>query len=179
LREFIALVPHDVLSKLDKKVNVAIARRQGNIKLRRQATVAMSTPLISNSIPSHFRPINPRKLESSAIRRHIFDVSLRHESQDMFDCDVDVHSNDMDDDHEKTYAVKKIQNIARGKAARLIAEAKKTEIVNMKVTIALTQEDFLDVCGDFLRNTMYNLMEEALYDEFPVWADPLKFVIKK
>jgi len=48
----------------------------------------------------------------------------------------------------------------------------------VQIRAALSREEFLPVAADVLRGTLYNLMEEALYDEFHVMAEPLSFAVK-
>jgi hypothetical protein len=44
---------------------------------------------------------------------------------------------------------------------------------------AFSREEFPPLAAEVLRNTMYNLMQEALYDEFHVLAEPLSFAVKE
>jgi len=44
---------------------------------------------------------------------------------------------------------------------------------------AFAQPGFADLAGEILRNTMFNLMQEAAFDEFPVFADPIQFLSKQ
>ena len=50
--------------------------------------------------------------------------------------------------------------------------------VTEKVEMALRSNDFVDLTAEILRNTMFNLMQEVTYDEFPVDAEPLAFYHK-
>lgn len=34
---------------------------------------------------------------------------------------------------------------------------------------------FMDLAQDVLKNTVYNLIQEALYDEFPISSEPIQF----
>ena len=66
---------------------------------------------------------------------------------------------------------------ARGGAKRTPVQvdmATQTE----KVEMALRSNDFVDLTAEILRNTMFNLMQEVTYDEFPVDAEPLAFYHK-
>jgi hypothetical protein len=45
--------------------------------------------------------------------------------------------------------------------------------------IALQGEEFVSCVDEILRNTFFNLIEEASYSEFAIDAEPIKFVIKK
>ena len=44
---------------------------------------------------------------------------------------------------------------------------------------ALLRPDILELASDVLRNTMFNLVQEASYEEFSIDAEPLKYMIKK
>jgi hypothetical protein len=46
------------------------------------------------------------------------------------------------------------------------------------VNETLRDGTFLDLAADILRNTLYNLMQEASFEEFPLMAEPLTFKIK-
>lgn len=48
-----------------------------------------------------------------------------------------------------------------------------------QAAVALSDSTFLDLAGEILRNTMYNLMQEAACDEFSVDAEPLAFIVKE
>ncbi len=43
---------------------------------------------------------------------------------------------------------------------------------------AVQQPGFVELAAEILRNTMYNLMQEAAFEEFPVTEEPLAFAIK-
>lgn len=48
-----------------------------------------------------------------------------------------------------------------------------------KAGLLLLQPDFKDMVTDIMHNTMFNLMQEASFGEFPVNAEPLRFAIKR
>lgn len=50
--------------------------------------------------------------------------------------------------------------------------------VTEKVDTAMRSNDFIDLTAEILRNTMFNLMQEVTYEEFPVEAEPLAFYHK-
>jgi cilia- and flagella-associated protein 65 len=56
-------------------------------------------------------------------------------------------------------------------------EIKKEETAKMQ--LALSQPHFCSLTAEILRNTMYNLMQEASFDEFPITAAPLTFAIRE
>ena len=55
-------------------------------------------------------------------------------------------------------------------------EAKRLEIATRQ---AFSNFEFRDMIGEILRNSMYNLLQEALYDEFVILAEPLQFMTVK
>ena len=60
------------------------------------------------------------------------------------------------------------------------AEVEMTEDeMEAKAGMMLLQPDFKDIVTDIMHNTMFNLMQEASFGEFPVNAEPLRFAIKK
>lgn len=168
LRELIPSLPADILTILDKKLVLVVNKRKMKEKHTRRSSIT-SKP-------------NRRNAKSPATNRKHFNMSLRHESQNFTDQNYEeeeVKGVTSNMQIEKSDAVLRIQNIARGNAARIMAENIKAQKINKKVMMALTQDDFMSICGDVLKNTMYNLMEEALHEEFPVWSDPVKFVVKE
>ena len=48
---------------------------------------------------------------------------------------------------------------------------------NQNMALAMQQPDFMDLAAEILRNTMYNLMQEAAFKEFPVTEEPLQFAM--
>ena len=48
-----------------------------------------------------------------------------------------------------------------------------------KVAVAMHMPSFPGIAADILANTMFNLMQEAAYEEFPITAEPLAFAIKE
>ncbi len=58
------------------------------------------------------------------------------------------------------------------------SKAKKAE-EEARMRLAMQQEGFLDITAEILRNTFYNLMQEAAFQEFPITAEPLQFAIKE
>ena len=55
----------------------------------------------------------------------------------------------------------------------------KEEALEASTRAALAQPGFADLAGEILRNTMFNLMQEAAFDEFPVFAEPHGFFTVK
>lgn len=76
-------------------------------------------------------------------------------------------------------AAKRIQNLARGKAARAQTEKTKDLQLEEGANRALLENGFLEMMADVLHDTMFNLMQEASYDEFPITAEPLRFMLKR
>ena len=48
-----------------------------------------------------------------------------------------------------------------------------------RAAVALRDGAFVDLAAEILRNTMYNLMQEAACDEFSIDSEPLAFVLKE
>jgi hypothetical protein len=61
------------------------------------------------------------------------------------------------------------------KRAREESRFRKEEHLNVSVRAAMCSPGFSDMAGDILRNTMLNLMQEAAFDEFNVFADTIEF----
>ena len=47
-----------------------------------------------------------------------------------------------------------------------------------KLKEAILRPNFADLASDIMRNTMYNLLQEAAFEEFPIAQEPLSFAIK-
>lgn len=80
--------------------------------------------------------------------------------------------------HEENAALK-IQQIARGNAARTMTARMIQDVIDNRTNEALLQDGFLEMAADILRNTVFNLLQEASYGEFAINSDPLKFMIKR
>jgi hypothetical protein len=50
---------------------------------------------------------------------------------------------------------------------------------NNQVKAAICDGEFLELAGDILRNTMFNLIQEAAFGDFAIDADPHKFVLRR
>lgn len=84
----------------------------------------------------------------------------------------------LDDLENFTNAAKKIQNLARGNRDRSLASQKREDILNSRVMVALAQNEFVSIASTVLSDTMFNLMQEVLYGEFVIDAEPIKFLMK-
>lgn len=81
---------------------------------------------------------------------------------------------------ERMRAVHEIQRIARGRQARRNTEKKNDDQINSRARLALCKEPGLvDIMGEVLRETVYNLIQEATLGEFVIESEPLKFVVKR
>lgn len=80
----------------------------------------------------------------------------------------------------KAKAAEKIQTIARAKSARSDFDKANEESIDVKAELALCKEPgFLEIAAEVLRNTMFNIMQEAAQEQFVIESEPLKFVIKR
>jgi hypothetical protein len=62
---------------------------------------------------------------------------------------------------------------------RLQKEVLSKELLNKQSKEALNQTGFLDIANDILRNTMFNLVQEACFGEFTIDTEPIIFATKK
>ena len=53
-----------------------------------------------------------------------------------------------------------------------------TKVDKMNLAKTMQNTNFVSLAAEILRNTMYNLMQEAAFEEYPVTQEPLAFVIK-
>jgi hypothetical protein len=84
----------------------------------------------------------------------------------------------LDELEHLTIAAKKIQNVARGNRDRTLATQRREDLMNARAEIALAQHEFVSMASEVLCDTMFNLMQEALYGEFVIDAEPIKFLMK-
>ena len=82
-------------------------------------------------------------------------------------------------DEEQEKAARKLQEFSRVAICRNIAQNQRDMLILKQSKEALVQEEFVLTTGEILRNTIFNLMQEALYDEFHPLSDPIKFFIKE
>lgn len=81
---------------------------------------------------------------------------------------------------EQIKAAERIQSIARAKSAREEFDKANEMSIEQKGALALVREPgFLEIAGDVLRNTMFNIMQEAVQEEFVIDSEPLKFLVKR
>lgn len=58
-------------------------------------------------------------------------------------------------------------------------ERKRKELLmDAAATAALGDADFVDLASEILRNTFFNLLSEAAADEFSIFSEPLKFMMR-
>ena len=82
------------------------------------------------------------------------------------------------EEKSKVKAVTNIQKLARRHSSMKLVQKKKDKLTDCRVMEVLVQDEFVGIAADVLRNTMSNLMQEALHDEFQLDAEPMKFMMK-
>ena len=83
------------------------------------------------------------------------------------------------EENEKAKAAERIQSVARAKSARNDFDRANEQSIEERPAVVLCQEPgFLEIVGDILRNTMFNIMQEAVHEEFMIESEPHKFVVK-
>jgi hypothetical protein len=85
----------------------------------------------------------------------------------------------LDEMENLTEAAKKIQNIARGNRDRTLTQQRREDILNSRAVIALAQSEFVSIASNVLADTMFNLMQEVLFGEYVIDAEPIKFMMKE
>lgn len=81
---------------------------------------------------------------------------------------------------EQQLAAEKIQSIARARSARSQAEKANESSIEEKAVFSLCNEPgFFEMAGELMRNTMFNIIQEAVHGEFVIDSEPLKFVVKR
>lgn len=128
----------------------------------------------NNQIQNNHKNTNHSKHSSSTYSSTMKpSMNLRQNTVLMFD-----HKH-VDTLENMTDAAKKIQNIARGNRDRQLTLKKKEDLLNLRSIKALSQNEYLSMIDTVLTNTIFNLMEEVIFNEFPITAEPIKFIIKE
>ena len=165
------------MSVLQKKLDSLESQRKLTSQLKRQGTLCLTASKLDTGDDSadnqstYFSNLSDNSQSSSRVDPK--SLNVRQQTLLMLD------SSAVDDIECLTSAAQTIQNLARGSRDRALAQRKKDDLLNSRMNSAMTQGDFVPLVGEILRNTIFNLMQEAIYDEFPVMAEPLKFVMKK
>ena len=68
--------------------------------------------------------------------------------------------------------------IAAMKARTAAAAAAEEKRVAEQTKDAFGRDEFPLIAAEVMRDTMYNLMQEAMYDEFHIMVEPLSFAVK-
>jgi hypothetical protein len=82
-----------------------------------------------------------------------------------------------DGDDPELVALDADDDISISSYDKVVNKLEKNSDGDKKMQQAFQSPDFSTLAMDILRNTMYNLMQEAAYDEFAIVAEPLKFAI--
>ncbi len=74
----------------------------------------------------------------------------------------------------------RIQSVARSKSALEKVNQRREEQFQQTTQFLLANEPgFVELMSDVLRNTVFNLVQEASFGEFPIDSDPISFVLKR
>ena len=189
LRDFVPSLSENAVLVLQKKLDALESQRKLSLKMTRQGTMSFKASDIASDNPAstasklvsgddgadhkstYFSNLSDNSQSTSTVDKK--SLNVRQQTLLMLDSSV------VDDVECITFAAQTIQNMARGSRDRALAQRKKDDLLNSRMNSAMTQGEFVLLTGEILRNTIFNLMQEAVYDEFPVTAEPLKFVMKK
>jgi hypothetical protein len=174
LAELLTSLPVDCLDILSKKINSCYSERLRSAVLARRTTVE---PLKIVELDEH--SVLSTDIQSDTVSL----ADQNFEDLDAFGTipgdDSNNNANAADADAKsKAAAILAIQRIARGTAAREAAAQRREGFIEEQARLALAQDGFIDIVGDILRNTMFNLLQEASFGEFAIQEEPLKFVLK-
>lgn len=179
LRDFVPSLSDAAVSTLEKKLDALASQRNVQSKMKRQGSVITASSVHQSHDTTEgydqgtFFSNLAENSQSSSKADDRYSLNVRQQTVLMLD------SAAVDDIECLTSAAQTIQNVARGTRDRAVAQRKKEDIFNSRVNAALTQGEFVPLVGDILRNTIFNLMQEAIFDEFAVQAEPIKFMMKK
>lgn len=143
-------------------------------------------PTLVNSIPQqnkrHFAKLVDaarRKRKANNIFRSDsdYDASIVVPEVDVdFGIKTDASSHVIEQSRESSAATV-IQSSFRVDRARTGASHMQETFIEREAQLALAnREGFLDIMAEILYNTVFNLMDEALHDEFKIFDDPLHFI---
>ncbi len=102
-------------------------------------------------------------------------ASLANQSNQNVVADIDQNNA-----HEIN-AVKAIQGVFRGGVARTNVDISREESLNQKASLLMADPsgEYLSIAAEMLQNTLFNLVQEAVHEEFAINSEPLTLLLKK
>ena len=77
-----------------------------------------------------------------------------------------------------TRAMIMMRQYVRRYVAKTELRHRKENMLRHNTLLALSQHGFFETAGDVMVNMVFNLMQEAAYEEFPIDAEPVQFMSK-
>ena len=143
----------DVFNEADSRsVAVSKAKGAGGATITVDGTLSIDTNLVGNPVYGvYFDEVGVKGGAEAGARTKATTASVDTKEDDQFDEEIPFPSEMTEADKEK----------------------------QEQAAAALRDGTFIDLASEILRNTMYNLMQEAACDEFSVDAEPLAFMVKE
>ena len=163
VRDFMPALSDRVVRKLESCCSDLARKREKNLRSRRQRSL-------------HYR----KQFSGSHSKIKVSDehTTLPPVSENLGKQKKSVTVEGWDQDADKVQAVTRIQKLARRQNSIKVVQKKKDEIYEDQVMSVIIQDEFIGIAADILKNTVSNLMQEALHDEFQLDAEPMKFMMK-
>lgn len=164
----------DVFALLSEDVSVVLSRKLVGYAAKKKTVEVEKSKVLVTAIDEN-RNIEDKNIE---IERESFCAS---EAEDYFDANASTLKINTAEVDAKDAAIMRIQNLTRGSIARTHTLQQKSESFHKEVKGLIVKPDgvFLDILQDILRNTMFNLIQEASFGEFVIDSEPLHFMSPK
>ncbi len=181
--EFLSKLDINTVGSIDRRLRLWLNKNRVETKLERQSFSSKTEAAIliqgqirkkiaSRTVQNRRSMIAQSKAKEMEIRAEKERQLLRKKKQEVTAAEKL--------EAERIKAANKIQRIARGRQARRSTEKKNDDQINSRARLALCKEPgFVDIMGEVLRETVYNLIQEATRGEFVIESEPLKFVVKR
>lgn len=185
VRDFIPVLPARVVSKLELGCLNLQRVREKSQKVKRQHSINAKVALEKKGAggsPRSVRAPPPTSTPLFSLEENPIQVKQKRLSGDGLDLGHALElelERDLAASSEVTAAVTSIQKMVRRQSSMQMVQQQKERAHDQRARDVLLQEEFLGIAADVLRNTMSNLLQEALHDEFQLLAEPMKFMMKQ
>lgn len=177
VRDFVPALSDRVVKKLELGCLNLQKSREKKSKIKRQQSMIMKQKQDKGGSPRGARPSLIESTPLSPLKENPVQVKQKTVSTDINNLQDEMELADEAKKRE-LLAVTNIQKFARRQSSIQIVQKKKDKINDLRTKEVMVQDEFVGIVADVLRNTMSNLMQEALHDEFQLDAEPMKFMMK-
>jgi hypothetical protein len=176
VRDFIPPLSDRVIKKLELGCTNLAKHREKNTRIKRQHSMNLKQ---QNKDSQSVIKVKAVVTPLSPVAERPIQLKQKRESSDMIHVTHDLERTLAEEEEKsKVKAVTNIQKMARRQSSMRVVQKKKDLIHEDRAKEVMVQDEFVGIAADVLRNTMSNLMQEALHDEFQLDAEPMKFMMK-